>query len=204
MGPGEPVSSLWWSGACLSGLASGRRRTDLARRVVPSFKAASTHTKRGWASRAEPHPTTQHLAAPTRLNVDHHYPGDRIARGLRPRRWLWRRARMGARESLLSSGRASHDERVARSGAPVVWWLATWSRPRGAGWRITSVEGQVRIPGDDPTNRVLADWSGFAHHVSFLLHRASAALRAILRRCSAVSFFARALPPISPPWRPSS
>jgi len=140
MGPGEPVSSLWWSGACLSGLASGRRRTDLARRVVPSFKAASTRTKRGWASRAEPHPTTQHLAAPTRLNVDHHYPGDRIARGLRPRRWLWRRARMGARRA--SNERAMSRYLAAAAQVTTNEWLVLvlqWS----GGWRRGAGRGEL-------------------------------------------------------------
>src|SRR5262245_48838649 len=38
----------------------------------------------------------------------------------------------------------------------------------------------------------------------FPFQRAAAALRAISCRCAFVSFFARALPPLSPPFRPAS
>ena len=38
----------------------------------------------------------------------------------------------------------------------------------------------------------------------FLDHRATAAFRALARRCFAVSFRALALPPLSPPSRPSA
>jgi hypothetical protein len=38
----------------------------------------------------------------------------------------------------------------------------------------------------------------------FLDHRATAAFRALARRCLAVSFRALALPPLSPPSRPSA
>jgi hypothetical protein len=41
-------------------------------------------------------------------------------------------------------------------------------------------------------------------HFLFLDHRATAAFRALARRCSAVSFRARALPPLNPPNRPSA
>jgi hypothetical protein len=41
-------------------------------------------------------------------------------------------------------------------------------------------------------------------HFPFFAHRARATFRALARRCSAVSFRARAFPPFNPPSRPSA
>src|SRR4051812_3385639 len=46
----------------------------------------------------------------------------------------------------------------------------------------------------------LGEW----RHDGLRLHRAAAAFLAIVLRCSGVSFFARAFPPLFPPSRPSA